>query len=77
MRRYDIRQLATEKGFTEIFWSLLADYRRDGLNVTQRGVFDELNDYYEQEVGEPRFPSFDAFRVRRDRRVKRANKKIT
>jgi len=73
-QQHDIKQLATERGFTEAFWSLLAERRRAGLNITQREVFDELNDYYEEIIGEPRFSSFDAFRVRRDRRVKNSRK---
>ena len=62
-----IHRLVTESGFIEAFWERLRDRRRKDPSVSQEAVFEELNEEYREVFGEDRFPSFDAFRKRRDR----------
>lgn len=69
------KQLVTDSGFIEEFWRRLAAYRQTDPKVTQLAVFDELNDLYETIYGEPKFSSYDAFRMRRDRKARRPAKK--
>lgn len=63
-----LKKLASRRGFVDEFWARLKRYRAEGKNVTHKQVFEELNDYWESEIGEPRFPSFNAFRKCRDKR---------
>ena len=58
--------MVTRDGFVSAFWRELAAARRLDPSVTQRQVFDRLNEMFEAEFGRPRFVSFDAFRVYRD-----------
>ena len=62
-----IHRLVTESGFIEAFWERLRERRRKDPSVSQEAVFEELNEEYREVFGEDRFPSFDAFRKRRDR----------
>ena len=71
MEELNIVHLASEAGFIEAFWEHLWKARVANPLATQREVFEYLNNYYEEKVGEPRYPSFDAFRVRRDRRLQK------
>ena len=61
--------LVTFKGFLHAFWT---EYRRGGRS--QEDVYDYLEGIYFGEFGEHRFPSFDAFRMRRDRAYRRRPK---
>ena len=61
-------KLVTNDGFITEFWRVLAEKRSEGENVTQEDVFNELNAEFSAIFGEPRFPSFDAFRKMRDRK---------
>lgn len=63
----DIYRLVTRKGFEEAFWKTLRQWRAEEPKVTQRRVFEYLNDLYEETFGEPKFVSFDSFRMYRDR----------
>ncbi len=74
MKEQDIRQMMTDEGFTELFWRRLSTERKAGRKASQREIFEELNDEYEAEFGVARFPSFDAFRVKRDRRTRKVKK---
>lgn len=65
------KQLVTDSGFIAEFWRRLAAYRQTDPRITQQAVFDELNDLYEASFGEPKFASYDAFRMRRDRASKK------
>lgn len=65
----ELRDLITETSFIETFWRELRSRRTVGSRITHKQLFEELNDFYEEETGEPRFPSFDAFRKCRDRKV--------
>lgn len=62
--------LVTFDGFEKEFWSNYRNYNSAGFKMSQEQVFDELNSLYSDYFGEPRFPSFDAFRKRRDRHRK-------
>lgn len=63
-----LKKLASRRGFVEEFWARLKGYRAEGRNVTHIDVFNELNDLWESEIGEPRFPSYNAFRKYRDKK---------
>ena len=63
-----LKKLASRKGFVDEFWTRLKQYRAGGMNVTHIEVFNELNDLWETEIGEPRFPSYNAFRKYRDKK---------
>lgn len=63
-----LKRMASTKGFIALFWETLIEYRKAGNGISQRKVFEQLNEEWEEEIGEPRFPSFDAFRKVRDRR---------
>lgn len=65
----ELRDLITETAFIETFWRELHKRRGAGVWITHKQLFEELNDFYEDETGEPRFSSFDAFRKCRDRKV--------
>lgn len=62
----DLEQLSTQMvsgcGFIAAFWTRLIEYRKADIPISQRQVFDELNDFYESRYGQPRFPSYDAFK---------------
>ena len=62
-----IMQLVTGRGFVRVFWDELRERRAEDSTVTQRAVFDDLNDLFEETFGEPKFPSWEAFRKYRDR----------
>lgn len=55
-------RMVTRKGFTSLFWEELAERRRLNPATTRREVFEALNDLFEEEFGEPRYPSYDTFR---------------
>lgn len=63
-----LKKLASRRGFVDEFWARLKQYRAGGMNVTHIEVFNELNDLWEAEIGEPRFPSYNAFRKYRDKK---------
>ena len=62
----DAIELVTFSGFTEAFWRL---YREGGK--CQEDVFLILDNLYYERFGEHRFTSFDAYRKRRDRKLKK------
>lgn len=66
-----VYNLITKRGFIEEFWARFRTANVSGRPRTQESIFEELNDIYEDEFGEPRFPSFDSFRKSRDRAVRR------
>ena len=63
-----LKTMASRDGFIRLFWTTLAERRQADPHVTQETVFEDMNDYYEEQIGEPRFKSFDAFRKCRDKR---------
>lgn len=62
----DPTTLVTLRDFTDAFWKVYSEGGR-----CQEDVYLELDSIYFERFGEHRFPSFDAFRKRRDRSVKR------
>lgn len=67
----ELKDLITETSFIETFWAELRARRAVGSRITHKQLFEIMNDFYEEQTGEPRFPSFDAFRKCRDRKVKK------
>ena len=69
MRTIDnqVYQMITRKGFIALFWAELNRRRGDDPTVTYEQVFKELNERYLREFGEPRYRSYNAFRMYRDR----------
>lgn len=63
-----VRPLVTRRGFVRAFWRELRRRRGEDPRVTQEDTYNELEDLYRETFGEPQFPSFDAFRMWRDRR---------
>ena len=63
----DARDLVTFRSFLSRFWE---EYR-SGRHGSQEDTFDYLDAIYFEEFGEHRFPSFDAFRKRRDRKYRK------
>ena len=61
-----MKSLVSLEGFTAEFWR---EYRETG--DTQREVFERLNNAYHNAFGVYRFPSYDAFRMQRDRKTKK------
>ena len=68
-----LKRMASNSGFCELFWETLREYRKAGSTISQREIFEQLNDYWESEIGEPRFISYDAFRKVRDKKQKLEN----
>lgn len=62
----DATDLVTLKSFTATFWRV---YGANGAG--QQDIFYALDEIYYARFGEHRFPSYDAFRMARDRRTKR------
>lgn len=62
----DAVELVTLKSFTKTFWRVYA-----ANTAGQQDIFYALDEIYYDRFGEHRFPSYDAFRMARDRRTKR------
>lgn len=71
MKLLYIHKLVTDAGFIEEFWRRL---READPGTTQEDIFDRMNEEYKNVFGEDRFPSFDAFRKRRDRKMSNSQK---
>lgn len=66
--------LLTRDGFVETFWRDLKVRRAQDPNTTQRQVFNTLDELYFKEIGCHQFPSYESFRMYRDRRYKSGEK---
>ncbi|MBO4657944.1 MAG: hypothetical protein J5639_09255 [Bacteroidales bacterium] len=64
--KVEATELVTMRGFTEAFWRL---YSQGGQ--TQEDVYLTLDGIYFARFREHRFKSFDAFRKRRNRSIKK------
>lgn len=62
-----VHRLVTDAGFIREFWRRLREMRETDPSVSQETAFEILDEEYRSVFGEPRFPSFDAFRKCRDR----------
>ena len=58
----ELKLMATRPGFVEVFWRRLRGARRTNSKTTWRQVFNEMEDVFQGEYGQPLWPSFDAFR---------------
>lgn len=54
--------LLTRRGFEKVFWETLSRLRRVEPDTPRRAVFEMLNNHYQKVLGEPKYPSYDAFR---------------
>jgi len=66
MPKIDAIELVTMRGFTEAFWGLYGEGGR-----AQEDVFNILENIYFEKFGEHRFSSFDAFRKKRNRALRK------
>ena len=70
---HDWKRLATRNGFIATFWEELAERKKAGAeHATQLEVYEELEAEIEAAIGSPVFPSFDAFRQYRNRKIRAA-----
>ena len=58
--------LVTKRGFTKAFWELYGS----GMYRSQREAYEALEVIFFEAFGENRFPSFDAFRMHRDKKIR-------
>lgn len=65
-----VYRMVTRHGFVSVYWEELVKKRKEDKDASAEAVFDELNGIFEAEFGEPRFPSYDAFRMYRNRQWK-------
>lgn len=63
----DIKRMVTGRGFSEVFWERVQADRRAGGKLTFRACYAQMELEYEAEYGEPRYPSYEAFRKARER----------
>lgn len=67
----DIKRMVTGRGFSEVFWERIRADRRKGGKLTFRACYAQMELEYEAEYGEPRYPSYEAFRKARERLSRR------
>jgi hypothetical protein len=67
----DIKRMVTGRGFSEVFWERIQSDRRKGGKLTFRACYAQMELEYEAEYGEPRYPSYEAFRKARERLSRR------
>lgn len=64
----DILRMFTREGFIELFWETLQRRRINEPTISERAVFDDLNDRFCQVLGEFRYSSYDSFRQQKTRK---------
>jgi hypothetical protein len=57
-------RMYTKKGFIEVFWEEVQRQRKENPKVTEKAVFDELNEQFYEIFNEFRYSSYDSFRQR-------------
>lgn len=73
--KHDWKRLATRTGFIATFWEILAERERTGAKgPTQLAIYEELEAEITAVIGGPVFPSFDAFRQYRNRKIRAAQR---
>lgn len=60
-----ILKLRTPTGFDELFEQEISRHR------THKEAFQVLNDEFEEAFGEPRYTSYDSYRISRSKRIKK------
>lgn len=63
----DLKRMVTRRGFSDVFWERIRTDRRNGGKLTFRDCYSQMELEYEAEYGEPRYPSYEAFRKARER----------
>ena len=59
-----IIRMFTRQGFIDVFWEELQEQRKENPKVSQRAVFDYLNQKFCDIFGEFRYSCYDTFRQR-------------
>lgn len=59
--------MLTPSGFRDVFWDELAKKRKENPGITQKEVFDLLNEEYYRVFGVYRYSDYDSFRRRMNR----------
>jgi hypothetical protein len=59
-----IIRMFTRQGFIEVFWEELQTQRKENPKVSEKAVFDSLNDKFYMVFNEFRYSSYDSFRQR-------------
>lgn len=59
-----IIRMFTRKGFIEVFWEELQFRRKEDPKISEKAVFDHLNDKFYKIFNEFRYSSYDSFRQR-------------
>jgi len=57
-------RMFTRQGFIEVFWEELQARRKDNPKITEKAVFDMLNQKFYEIFNEFRYSSYDSFRQR-------------
>jgi hypothetical protein len=59
-----IIRMFTREGFIEVFWEELIEQRKANCKISEKSVFDLLNEKFYQVFREFRYSSYDSFRRR-------------
>jgi hypothetical protein len=57
-------RMFTRQGFIEVFWEELQDQRKINPRISEKAVFDKLNQKFYEIFNEFRYSSYDSFRQR-------------
>ena len=57
-------RMFTRKGFIEVFWEELQAQRKENPKISEKDVFDKLNEKFYSVFNEFRYSSYDSFRQR-------------
>lgn len=59
-----IIRMFTRKGFIEVFWEELKSRRKGDPKISEKTVFDDLNERFFNVFGEFRYSNYNSFRQR-------------
>lgn len=59
-----IIRMFTRQGFIEVFWEELQAQRKENQKISEKAVFDKLNEKFYNVFNEFRYSSYDSFRQR-------------
>lgn len=63
----DIKRMVSARGFVEVFWERITADRKAGGKLTFRDCYSQMEVEFEAAYGVSRWPSYDAFRMARER----------
>ena len=63
----DIKRMVSARGFVEVFWERIIASRKEGGKLTFRKCYNQMEAEFEASYGVSRWPSYDAFRMARER----------